>query len=112
MLPLSFPLLATWLVAATFAVSAILHLAGPKSLRAGYARLDYPRNFHRVVGVATALAAMFLATPQTRIWGVALAGMILFIAVVTLLSRRRYAYAVPGMVLMAALPQAILTSGV
>ena len=112
MTSLSFPVLATWSVANAFAVSALVHLAGLRKLRVAYADWGYPRNFHRVVGGSNLIASAFLATPQTRIWGVALAGMILFIAVVTLLNHGRYAYAVPGMVLMAALPQAILASTV
>lgn len=109
---LTLPVLAAWSVALVLALSAIVHLAGLKSLRAAYAEWEYPRSFHRVVGVSNLVAAMFLATPETRIWGVVLAAVILFLAVVTLLNHRRYYWAVPGMLLMAALPPALLATGV
>ena len=106
------PLIAAWSVALVLAVSAAVHLVGPKRLRAAYAEWDYPRSFHRVVGISNLVAALFLARPETRVWGVALAALILFIAVVTLLNHRRYTYAVPGMLLMLALPPALLATGV
>ena len=106
------PVVAAWSVALVLAVSAAAHLAGLRRLRAAYAEWEYPRSFHRVVGVSNLVAALFLARPETRVWGVTLAAVILFIAVVTLLSHRRYYYAVPGMLLMLALPPALLATGV
>jgi hypothetical protein len=108
---LSLPIIAAWSVALAFAVSAAAHLAGLRRLRAAYAEWEYPHSFHRVVGVSNLVAALFLAIPETRVWGVALAAVILFIAVVTLLNHRRYYYAVPGMLLMLALPPALLATG-
>ena len=107
-----FPVIAAWSVAIVLAVSAAIHLAGWRRLRAAYAEWEYPRSFHRVVGASNLAAALFLAAPETRVWGVALAAMILFIAVVTLLNHRRYYWAVPGVLLMAALPPALLATGV
>ena len=112
MLALSLPVIAAWSVALVFAASAAIHLRGGRKLRAAYAEWDYPRSFHRIVGISNLLAALFLARPETRIWGVALAAVILFIAVVTLLGHRRYTYALPGMLLMLALPPALLATGV
>ncbi len=108
---LPFPVVAAWSVALVLGASAAVHLAGFSSLRAAYAEWEYPRGFHRVVGVSHLVAAAFLARPETRVWGVALAAVILFIAVVTLLNHRRYYYAVPGMLLMLALPPALLATG-
>ena len=112
MLPLPLPVVAAWSVVLVLGASAAAHLLGLRSLRAAYAEWEYPRNFHRVVGVSNLIAAVFLAMPETRVWGVALAAFILFIAVVTLLNHRRYYWAVPGMLLMAALPPALLATGV
>lgn len=109
---LTLPVVAAWSVALVLATSAAIHLSGWRRLSAAYAEWEYPHSFHRVVGVSNLVAAIFLATPQTRVWGVVLAAVILFIAVVTLLNHRRYYYAVPGMLLMAALPPALLATGV
>ena len=106
------PVVAAWSVALALAASAAVHLAGFRRLRAAYAEWEYPRSFHRLVGISNLTAALFLARPETRIWGVALGAVILFIAVVTLLGHRRYTYAVPGMLLMLALPPALLATGV
>jgi hypothetical protein len=112
MLVLPFPIVAAWTVALVLAASAAVHFAAPRSLRDAYAEWEYPRSFHRIVGISNIIAALFLARPETRIWGVALAALILFIAVVTLLGHRRYIYAVPGMLLMLALPPALLATSV
>ena len=109
---LSLPSVAAWSVSIVLAASAVVHLAGLKRLRDAYAEWEYPRSFHRVVGISNLVAALFLARPETRVWGVALAAFILFVAVVTLLNHRRYDYAVPGMLLMLALPPALLATGV
>jgi hypothetical protein len=108
----SLPVAAAWLVASAFALSAVVHLAGPRSLREIYARWEYRRNTHRVIGGLNVVAAAFLATPETRLWGVALAAAILFGAVVALLNHRHYLFAVPGVILLAALPPALLSSAI
>jgi len=48
-------------------------------------------------------AAFMLAHPELRGWGIALAALIMFGAVITLLSHEQYLWAAPSMVLMAAL---------
>jgi hypothetical protein len=108
----SLPVAAAWLVASAFAVSAVVHLAGIKPLRELYARWEYRRNSHRVIGALNVVTALFLAVPETRLWGVALAAAILFGAVVALLNHRHYLFAVPGVILLAALPPALLSSAV
>jgi DoxX-like protein len=112
MLSASFPVLIAWSVAAVFAVAALANLAGPRVLRDAYARWGYSRGFHLTAGVIEATAALFLTAPQTRIWGVAVAAVVLFLAVVTLLNHRQYLYAVPGIVLLAALPPTLLAAAV
>ena len=108
----SFPVIVAWSVAGIFGVAALVNLAGPRLLREAYARWGYPRGFHRTTGVIELIAAIFLAMPQTRIWGVAVAGIVLFVAVVTLLNNRQYLYALPGIVLLAALPPTLLAATV
>jgi hypothetical protein len=94
-------------IAATFGVVGVVHLAGPRQLTTLLARLEYPRGFHRVIGVYALLTALFLALPPTRIWGVAAAGFVLFAGIVGLLNKRRYMTAMPAMALLAALPFAL-----
>lgn len=98
--------IAQWIaltLAALFAASALLHLGMPQWLRAGYRRLQ----FARTAGMMQFLAALFLAVPQTRIWGGVLGGMILFVTVVSLLNHRRYFYALPVMLVLMALAPAM-----
>jgi hypothetical protein len=104
------PVLISWTLSAIFAVAGLAHILWISRARAAYARWNFPRGFNWVTASFELLAAIFLALPQTRIWGVAVAGVILFIAVVTLLNHRQYAYALPGMILLAALPPALLAA--
>jgi len=94
-------------LAMLFGMAALMHLAGPRFLTGAYRRWQYGRGFHHVAGSALALAALFLAIPQTRIWGAVLGAMILFVTVTALLNRRKYLYAVPAILLMAALAPAM-----
>ncbi len=102
-----FPVLVSWTLATVFGAGGLLHLFG---LRGLYERLHYPRGFHRVTGTLMLLSAVFLAVGETRIWGVVLAGLVTFMATVTLLNHRQYAYAVPGMLVLAALAPATLAA--
>lgn len=106
MLPV--PTLDALVLTGLFGASGLLHLAGPRFLRAAYRRWSFPSNTHRVVGVLEILAALFLSNPVTRIWGVILAGFVIFFATVALLNRGQYAYSVPGLILMLALVPASL----
>ncbi|HET7085949.1 MAG TPA: DoxX family protein [Rhizomicrobium sp.] len=94
-------------LAALFGAGALLHLAAPGFVRRSYLRWDYPRGFYYVVGIAQGLTALFLAVEQTRIWGGILGAMILFVTVTALLNRRKYAYAVPAILVMVALAPAM-----
>jgi hypothetical protein len=90
-----------------FGLAAALNLAGPNFVLRLYRRWDYPRGFHYVAGALQGFTALFLAVPQTRIWGGILGAAVLFVAVVSLLHHRKYAYAVPAIVLMLALAPAM-----
>ena len=94
-------------LAALFGLGAALNLAAPGFLRRAYARWTFPRGFYYVVGLAQTLTALFLFLPQTRIWGGVLGAMVLFVTVVSLLNRGKYAYAVPAILLMVALAPAM-----
>ena len=94
-------------LAALFGLAAALNLAAPGFLRRAYSRWDFPRGFFYVAGTAQAFAALFLFLPQTRMRGGVLGAMILFVTVILLLNRGKYAYAVPAMLLMVALAPAM-----
>jgi hypothetical protein len=96
--------------AAAFVVAALVFFADPEPLSRTLAGWGYGRNFNRVFGGFLLLAAIFLATPQLRLWGVALAAFILLGATIMLLERRKYLYAVPGILLLGTLPFALATS--
>ena len=95
------------LLAGLFAVAAVLNLAAPGFVRRIYQRWAFARGFYYVVGAAQALAALFLAVHQTRVWGGILGATILFVTVVALLNRRQYVYAVPAILAMIALAPAM-----
>ncbi len=94
-------------LAGMFGVASLLHLTAPRFLRNAYAQAGYSRSFLVVVGIALALAVVFLAVPQTRVWGGILGGLILFTASTAFLYRERYAYAVPAILLLVALAPAM-----
>jgi hypothetical protein len=97
-----------WLIAGVFTVSALVHLAAPGFIRRAYERWGFPPKFYRVTGVVELLAAAFLTFPITRLWGVALAALIMFVAIVKLLEGRQYAYTIPGIMVLIALVPASL----
>ncbi|HEY4275290.1 MAG TPA: DoxX family protein [Rhizomicrobium sp.] len=105
---LSIPILDALALSGFFGATGLLHMAGPRFVRLSYRRWGFPSNAHRVVGTLAILTALFLSNPVTRIWGVILAGFIIFFATVALLNHGKYAYSVPGLVLMLALVPATL----
>jgi hypothetical protein len=94
-------------LAGLFAVAALLHLLAPPFLRLAYQHWGYARSFLRMAGIVMAAASVFLAVPMLRAWGGILGGLILFVCVTALLNRERYLYALPVMVLLAALAPAM-----
>ena len=105
---ISFPFLIAWLVGAVLMVVGLINIAGPRRLREAYANWEFPPRFYLVAGVFEVTAAAFLAVPETRLWGIVLAGLIAFGAVVTLFNQRRYLSAVTAVILMVALLPASL----
>jgi hypothetical protein len=112
MLGMSISDFVAWSLAIVLAVTGLMQLVGLRFIRRAYESWDYPRGFHRVAGSLEIIAAAFLVMSPTRVWGVALAGTILFVAVVTLLNHRQYLAALPGMLMLAALVPALLPAGV
>src|SRR5580698_674910 len=99
----SIPSMVAASLASIFFVGSAIQLAGPGFVRRAYKRWDFPPKFYRVTGFIQLLTALFLVTPQTRIWGAILGGLVMFAAEITLLNHRQYFWAMPGIVLMVAL---------
>jgi hypothetical protein len=108
MLTSNFPHLLADILAATFAIAAIGDIAGSRYLHERFRQWQHPRQFYRVMGVLQFFTALFLAVPQLRIWGIILAGFILFFWTVTLLNHRQWSWATAGMLIMVALAPASL----
>lgn len=100
---ISYPFLIVWAIGVILSVAGIVNIAGPRRLCEVYARWEFPSRFNLVVGAVEVTAAAFLAIPEWRGWGIALAAFIIFGTVITLFNHRRYIFAVPGVVLMVAL---------
>jgi hypothetical protein len=108
MLHNSFPSTVVVWLTIIFLVSAVIQLPGPAFVRRAYKRWEYPPKFYRVTGFIELLIALFLTLPQTRIWGVMLAVLVIFVAEITLLKNEQYMWSVLGFVLMLALVPAAL----
>jgi hypothetical protein len=90
-----------------FLLAGAAHIMGPRALRSAYRRWQLAGSFRYVVGVVQLFTALFLAVPQTRFWGGALAATILFATVVSLLNHGKYVYAIPAILIMIALVPAV-----
>lgn len=103
-----------WLVpklaAAFFAVAGMVFFVEPARLSRLLADWGYGRNFSRVFGLCALATALFLSIPQLRLWGIAVAGFVLFGTTVALLERRKYLYALPGILLLGTLPFSLAIS--
>ena len=100
--------LAVDLVSAAFCLAGVVNLSGSTHVRAVYRLWHYPHHFYRIVGIAELMAALFLIVPETRVWGIAAGGVIIFIVIVTLLHHRQYLWSLPAMLLLVSLVPASL----
>lgn len=104
----SFPVLAAWLNAAIYAAAGLVNFTAVKSVREVYGRWDVAPGFYRPLGLVEIAAAVCLAVPSLRFWGVLLAAPISFGSVVMLLDHRHYVYAASTVLLMSGLVAATL----
>jgi hypothetical protein len=95
-------------LAALFGVIGVAQLVGPQFLRDAYRRWDYPKRLRLVTGLLDLAVAAMLLMPNMRASGIALAAILIFGSVVTLLNHRHYACAVCAIAMMAALVPAAL----
>ena len=100
--------MAAWTNAAIFAAAGLINLIAAKSVREVYERWDVSPGFYRPLGLVEIAAAVCLAVPSLRFWGVLLAAPIFFGSVVMLLDHRHYVYAASVVVMMSGLVAALL----
>ena len=112
MTEVSFSVLAAWASAAIFGAVGLVNFTAPKKILDTYEQWDVAPSLYRTLGVIEMVAAVCLATPSLRGWGLLLAGPIAFVSVVMLLDQQKYrcaacAVAVVGalFVVMLATPQ-------
>jgi hypothetical protein len=97
-----FSLLA-FLLAVTFGAIGAVQLVGPRFVRAAYDRWGYRPRVRIVTGVLDIAAAIMLATPGIRGWGIVLGAILTFGSVVVFLNHRQYRHALSAVGLLAAL---------
>jgi len=100
--------MAAWANAGILLAAGLVNLVGFPRLHEIYAEYDIPAGFYRTIGIAEIFAALFLVTPELRVWGILLAAPIMFVSVVILLDHRQYRYAAPIVIMMAGLVAATL----
>ncbi len=108
MLNTSFPVIAAWIDAGVLSLAGLVNLIGLHPVRAIYADWDIPERFYHTLGMLQILAAVFLASPDMRVYGILLAAPILFGSVVMLLNHEHYAVAAPVALMMGGLVAATL----
>ena len=91
------------LLTAAFGLIGAVQLIGPRFVREAYKRWDYGPRVRIVTGVLDVVAAIMLALPAFRGWGIGLAAVLTFGSVVVFLNHRQYRYALPAIALLIAL---------
>jgi hypothetical protein len=103
MIDVSLPVVTAWANAGLLLLAGFVNLSSFRAIRAVYADWDVPEIFYRTVGMLQILAAVFLISPDMRVYGSLIAAPILFGSVVMLLNHRHYAVAAPVTAMMASL---------
>jgi hypothetical protein len=68
----SLPMVAIWLGATGFVAVGTMNLAGIRAAYQMYERSDIPTITYKIIGGIDLFAAVFLAEPDARLWGIAL----------------------------------------
>ena len=100
---LSLPILAAWTNAVILGVAGILNWFDIRALHQLYERWNIPVSTYRISGLLQISAAIFLAVPHLRAWGIVLAAALIFGSVVILLHRGQYSFATAVIVMLVAL---------
>lgn len=78
----------TWLLAALFAVGAVVNAVGPSGIREDYARWGYPKGFRFITAVLELMVATLLLFSGARLAGALLGATIMAAAVATTVKHR------------------------
>jgi len=100
----------TSLLVVAFLSAAFVHVWGPQRLRAAYARWGYTDGHRYAAAAVNLVVALLLALPSYQILGAGLGALMLFFAIVTLLSHREYAGAASRFTVLAALWFQVMSS--
>jgi len=90
-----------WLLAFAFAGAGLFNAMGGEAVQAGFVRWGYPASWNFVTAAIEMLGAALVVFPETRIWGLALAAMVLIAAMATVTRRREYDELPPGLAMAA-----------
>ena len=90
-----------WLLAVALAGAGIFNAIGGAAVQAEFIRWGYPAWWNLVTAALEMLGAALILFPETRIWGLALAAMVLIAAIATVTWRREYMHLPPGVALAA-----------
>ena len=74
---------------------------GGAVVQAQFLRWGYPAWWNFMTAALEIASAALIVLPETRIWGLALAAMVLIAAIATLTWRREYEHLPPGVALAA-----------
>jgi hypothetical protein len=95
-------MVALWLALIVGLIGAV-QLIGPRFVREAYRRWGYGGRVRLVTGILDVAAAIMIALPVFRGWGIALAAVLTFGSVVVFLNHGQYRFAIPAIALMVAL---------
>jgi hypothetical protein len=84
----SFESILAMIVAVLFAIAGMVNLARPAAVKRDFARWGYPAWFQLLCGTLELLSAALLLGPETRVFGLTRAGLIMIGALFTLLRNR------------------------
>ena len=90
-----------WLLAFAFAGAGIFNAMGGAAVQARFVRWGYPARWNFITAVLEILSAALIVFPETRIWGLALAALVLIAAIATVTWLREYEHLPPGVALAA-----------
>ena len=92
-----------WSLTIVFGLIGAIQLIGPRFVRETYRSWDFGPRVRIVTGLLDIAAAVMIALPALRGWGIALGAILTFGAVVVFLNHRQYRYALPAIGLLIAL---------
>jgi hypothetical protein len=90
-----------WLLVFAFAGAGLFNAIGGAAVKAQFMRWGYPAWWNFVTAALELLSAALIVFPETRIWGLALATMVLIAAIATVARLREYKHLPPGLALAA-----------